>query len=113
MSAVLDMGDGRQLLLDEYGHLQNRTDWSRAVADRMSELDGIELEAGHWHVIDIMHEYYDEAGIEPPMRILCARLKGRGAGAIANSLELYRLFPEGPVRQASRYGGLPIPVSCI
>ena len=30
-----------------------------------------------------------------------------------SSRYLYRLFPDGPARQACRYAGLPKPVSCI
>ncbi|MBT8061926.1 MAG: TusE/DsrC/DsvC family sulfur relay protein [Gammaproteobacteria bacterium] len=113
MNDSLEVGNGDVLPLDEYGHLRNRDDWSPVVADRMAEQDGIELSYQHWLVIEILREYFDEFGIESPMRVLVSRLKMRGSGAWANSRALYQLFPEGPVRQGSRYGGLPIPLSCI
>ncbi|MBT8061819.1 MAG: TusE/DsrC/DsvC family sulfur relay protein, partial [Gammaproteobacteria bacterium] len=75
--------------------------------------DGIELSDRHWLVIEILRNYFDEFGIETPMRVLVSRLKTCGGADWANSRALYRLFPEGPVRQGSRYGGLPIPLSCI
>ena len=31
----------------------------------------------------------------------------------ANSRYLYRLFPEGPAKQATKYAGLPKPARCI
>ena len=31
----------------------------------------------------------------------------------ADSRALYRLFPQGPAKQAARYAGLPRPTSCI
>ena len=67
----------------------------------------------HWVVLDILREYYAEFGIEPPMRALVRMLKNKGIVEHASSLALYRLFPEGPARQGSRYAGLPLPVSCI
>jgi tRNA 2-thiouridine synthesizing protein E len=113
MSSFLQLDDGRQLALDEHGHLQNRKDWSEAVAVHLAALDKLELTDIHWLVIGILRDYYDEYGIEPPMRALVSLMKANDAKAHANSLELYRLFPEGPARQGSRYAGLPIPLSCI
>lgn len=113
MKPVLEMGDGARLPLDKYGHLLSREDWSRGVAKRMAELDGIELSAVHWAVIGIVRAYFAEFGIETPMRVLVSRMAEQGLDDWANSRALYRLFPEGPVRQGSRYGGLPIPLSCI
>ena len=113
MSSFLDMGDGSRLALDDYGHLQIRSEWTKAVADRFASEDEVSLENGHWLVIDILRDYYEDFGIETPMRALVKEMKLRGGEAFANSRVLYRLFPEGPVRQGSRYGGLPIPVSCI
>ena len=113
MSASLQMTDGRQLALDDYGHLVNRGDWSTEVAEQLAATDEMVLSAGHWLVLNILREYYDDFGIEPPMRALVRIMTSKGGGEFANSLALYRLFPEGPARQGSRYAGLPIPVSCI
>ena len=113
VSNWLQMGDGRKLALDEHGHLENGEDWSEAVADRFAGQDGISLGDVHWLVLEILRSYYQDYGIEPPMRALVNEMKARGAEDCATSLELYRLFPDSPVRQGSRYAGLPIPVSCI
>lgn len=113
MKDHLQLEDGRQLLLDEYGHLVDSEEWSKQVAEQFAATDGVELGEPHWLVLDILREFHAEFGIEPPMRALVKIITARGGGAFANSLELYRLFPEGPVRQGSRYAGLPMPVSCI
>jgi len=113
MSTCLQMTDGRQLALDDYGHLVNQEDWSIEVAEQLAVTDEMELSEQHWMVLQILREYYAEFGIEPPMRALVRIMTSRGGGEFANSLALYRLFPEGPARQGSRYAGLPIPVSCI
>lgn len=113
MTSCLDMGDGVVLSLDQYGHLLDSCDWSRDVAKRMAQTDGIELTEAHWAVIEILRAYFAETGIEIPMRVLVSRLAKQGREEWASSRALYRLFPEGPVRQGSRYGGLPIPLSCI
>lgn len=107
------MHDGRRIELDEHGHLVNRGDWSEAVAEQLAAKNGIKLCDAHWMVLGILREYYEEFGIEPPMRALARMIREKGKAEYANSLELYRLFPEGPARQGSRYAGLPIPLSCI
>ena len=113
MSGFLEMNGGCRIALDEHGHLENPQDWSEGVAETMAALDGVELVEAHWVVVGILRQYYHDFEIEPPMRALVKEMKAKGSGDHANSLELYRLFSEGPVKQGSRYAGLPIPLSCI
>ena len=49
----------------------------------------------------------------PPMRVLVKAVAVRLGSEKGESRYLYRLFPEGPAKQACRYAGLPRPVSCI
>lgn len=83
------------------------------MAVQLAALDDIDLSEQHWLVIRILRDYYSENSIEPPMRALVKLLKDKDAEETATSLQLYRLFPEGPAKQGSRYAGLPIPLSCI
>lgn len=107
------MPGGAIIVLDDHGHLADGAQWSTEVAHHLADRDGIELSAAHWLVIQILRAYYDEFGIEAPMRAIVKVLREQNAEEYASSRALYRLFPEGPVRQGSRYAGLPIPVSCI
>lgn len=113
MNGLLELEGGGKLALDENGHLADGDQWSEQVAQRLAAVDGTILTDAHWVVLEILREYYAEFGIEPPMRALVRMMKEKGAAKHASSLALYRLFPEGPARQGSRYAGLPLPVSCI
>ena len=113
MTGFLELDNGLRLPLDEHGFLLNREDWSESVAEQFARNDEIHLTEGHWLVIRILRAYFENFEIEPPMRALVKELRDSDGASIANSLELYRLFPEGPVKQGSRYAGLPIPISCI
>ncbi|MDX1459493.1 MAG: TusE/DsrC/DsvC family sulfur relay protein [Xanthomonadales bacterium] len=113
MSETLELDDGRCLPLDRYGHLATAQNWDRGVAQALARRDGIRLNQDHWRVIEFVRGYYLNHGIEAPMRSLVKHLRESGAEHIAASRALYRLFPDGPVRQGHRYGGLPIPASCI
>lgn len=99
--------------LDDHGHLRDPSAWSPALARRMADADGIALTSEHWAVIDALRQHYDAFEIEPPMRGLIRDLRERLNDPSLDSRALYRLFPEGPIRQGSRYAGLPLPVSCI
>ena len=113
MSDALHLDDGRRLALDAKVYLTDWTEWEPAVAEAFAASDGIDLAADHWAVIEVLRQYYDEYEIAPPMRALVRILKQRLQQADLGSRELYRLFPEGPAKQACRYAGLPRPVSCI
>lgn len=93
---------------DPEGNLSDLSNWSPQHANRQADADGLELAEEHWDVIYYLRERY--------------RLKGNGdAGReVLRDLEeryreyggrryLYELFPHGPVSQASRLAGLPLP----
>lgn len=105
--------DGRTLQTDPQGFLCRREDWSPAVAEAMAAEDGIKLQAEHWEIIEFCRAYYAEYGLIPIMRILARAIARRLGEDKGKTRYLYRLFPQGPVRQASRYAGLPKPPSCI
>jgi len=98
--------------LDANGHLKTRHDWSTTVAEALAATDGIKLTADHWQVIKAVQTIYDETGDTPPMRLLIKLLRQRLSVDI-DSRFLYRLFPDGPVRLASKYAGLPKPKHCM
>lgn len=104
---------GRSIELDERGYLRHYSDWSEALAHHFATADGIALDAARWEILHLLRRHHEEFRIAPPMRLLVKEV-GRQLGADkASSLYLYRLFPDGPARQACRYAGLPKPVSCI
>lgn len=107
------MGKAQAPATDKLGYLLDEAQWVPSWALNMAEVDGIELTAAHWEVIEFLREYYDEFRMAPPMRLLVKAVAARLGEEKGNSRYLYRLFPEGPAKQACRYAGLPKPVSCI
>lgn len=102
-----------ELALDPRGYLQDREAWAPWVAEAMAAEDEITLTAAHWEILDFLRDYYDEFQMAPPMRVLVKAVAVRLGQEKAESRYLYRLFPDGPAKQACRYAGLPRPVSCI
>lgn len=100
------------LHLDQHGHLADFADWNRAVAEQLAAEDGICLTAEHWQLITAVQDIYQQTGDTPPMRLLIKLLRER-VNPQLDSLFLYRLYPEHPVRFASRHAGLPKPKHCM
>ena len=82
--------------------------WSESIALALADKEGITLTPAHWEVFDAMRNHFQEYGVESSgrdlMRCLEAEFAERGGKKY-----LYDLFPRGPVSQASRIAGLPLP----
>ncbi len=101
-----------KLPTDQYGHLIDRKFWSRDVAKQLAADDQIELTPAHWSLIHAVQLIFDETGDTPPMRLLIKVLRNKIDESI-DSRYLYRLYPDGPVRLASKHAGLPKPKHCM
>lgn len=104
---------GRRIVLGADGHLLDPGDWSETVAEEMARLDGVALCDLRWWLIRFVRAHHDEYGMPPLMRVVVKAMRRDAGLEDASSRTLYRLFPEGPIREACRYGGLPRPESCI
>ncbi len=96
---------GIEVELDENGYLTDLSQWNREVAAALAEEEGVQLTDAHWPVIGYIQEQYRN---EAPLTI-----RKIGKSGIVNIKEFYQLFPEGPLKKASRIAGIPKPVSCI
>ncbi|ORU90905.1 MAG: sulfur relay protein TusE [Cycloclasticus sp. symbiont of Poecilosclerida sp. M] len=99
--------------LDEYGFLCDRSLWAKSVAELLSKQDGLELTVDHWEIILFMQNYYEQYRHQPNARLFSKAIKKTLGEEKGSSIYLYRLFPDGPLKYANKYAGLPIPPSCI
>lgn len=93
---------------DPEGHMFDLPAWDEAEAERLAREEGITLTAAHWDVVRFVREHYRRHGRAESGRVL--------SGALDHAFHdhggrrwLYTLFPHGPVAQASRIAGLPLP----
>jgi len=101
------------LARDEYGFLADSGQWNEAVAEALAAEDGLQLTPAHWEIIQFMRAYYAEYQHQPNARLFGQAIKKSLGADKGGSLYLYRLFPDGPLKYANKYAGLPIPPSCI
>ena len=98
---------------DSQGYLLDHTLWSESLALLIAEQDEMTLTQAHWEVIRFVREFYLTYNTSPAIRALTKAMKAEFGEEKASSRYLYRLFPEGPAKQATKYAGLPKPARCI
>jgi len=103
---------GLEYPVDAQGFLLKRLTWNQGLAEYMASLDGVTLSDEHWEIINYFREYYEDYNIPPPMRMVMRVFKKAFGDENANSRYLHQLFPGGPTRTASKFGGLPKPKNC-
>ena len=93
--------------VNEEGYLTDPSQWTRPIGEAIAaELGIAPMTEEHWKVVDFLRADFAEKGQVPTIR----RIKN--AGGIPTK-ELYALYPDGPVKKASKIAGLLKPASCI
>lgn len=93
---------------DPEGNLFGLETWSPLAVQRRAEKEGIFLTDEHWEILIHLRERFRTHGQAGNAREVMHELEenfGDGQGRRV----LYELFPGGPVSQASRIAGLPLP----
>src|SRR5471030_1718847 len=103
----------REIETDAQGYLKNSTDWDEALAPLLAEQEDITLTDAHWEVVRFVREFYLEFNTSPAIRMLVKAMGQNYGEEKGNSRYLFRLFPEGPAKQATKIAGLPKPVKCL
>lgn len=105
--------EGKQIETDAHGYLKNVDDWAKELVPLLAEEEGIELSEAHWEVILFVRDFYKEFNTSPAIRMLVKAMAKKYGEEKGNSRYLYKLFPKGPAKQATKLAGLPKPVKCI
>ena len=89
-------------------HAHDLADWDESRALRTAAEEGIEMSDAHWEVVHCLREHYREHGPPATGREVADMLEAAFAERDGRSY-LRRLFPQGPVAQGMRIGGLAVP----
>jgi len=104
---------GKTIETDKQGYLLDFQLWNEELAILIAQIDSFELTTEHWEVIHFVRNFYLQYNTSPAIRALTKAMKAEFGEEKASSRYLYRLFPEGPAKQATKYAGLPKPARCI
>ena len=105
--------EGSEIETDSEGYLKETTQWSEAMAEVIAAQEGISMSVEHWEVVRFVRDFYLEFNTSPAIRMLVKAMANKFGEEKGNSRYLYRLFPKGPAKQATKIAGLPKPVKCI
>jgi len=88
-------------------------DWSEPLAEVLAADEAIVLTEAHWEVVRFVRAFYQEYKTSPAIRALVKAMEQKYGPEKGSSRYLYKLFPKGPAKQATKIAGLPKPVKCI
>lgn len=96
------------------GFLARPEDWDEAIARWLAAEEDIDLGDAHWEIVHFLRDYYLRFRHVPAsLRLFVTAVKNGLGAEQGTSRHLYRLFPNGPLRQACRIAGLPKPPHCL
>lgn len=104
---MLDINKATTIQHDPEGHMFGLAPWSPLIAQQQAKAEGIFLTDEHWEIIIYLRERYREHGAASSAREIMQELEEKYS--VEGRRSLYELFPGGPVSQASRIGGVPLP----
>lgn len=99
--------DGREVLTDPEGYILNLDEWTEGYAMALAAQEGLTLSEEHWDVIRFIRDYYEEHGVQAPVRDMVKHFRQAWGPQRGNSRYLHDLFPlGGPQKQGNRLAGL-------
>ncbi len=104
---------GKQIETDAQGYLLNHTDWDEEMIAVLAKDEGIELTEAHLEVILFVRKFYEEFNTSPAVRMLVKAMEKAHGPEKGNSKYLFKLFKQGPAKQATKLAGLPKPAKCL
>ena len=102
-----------ELATTDQGFLLDMKRWDKQVAECLASIEGIELTAAHWEILDFIRHFYQQYQYLPNARVFSKAIKHELGAEKASSRYLLKLFPEGPLKYARKIAGLPKPPSCL
>ncbi|AEX51497.1 sulfurtransferase TusE [Rahnella aquatilis] len=105
--------EGQVIETDAQGYLKDSQAWQEGMAPLLAAEEGIVLTEAHWEVVRFVREFYLEFNTSPAVRMLVKAMAQKYGEEKGNSRYLFRLFPKGPAKQATKIAGLPKPVKCL
>lgn len=83
-------------------------DWTEELAVELAAEENIELTSAHWEVIHFLRHHCDANGTSCSARLMLKAMTGEFKKQ-GGKRYLYTLFTRGPVVQACKIAGIPLP----
>ncbi|MGC9421533.1 MULTISPECIES: TusE/DsrC/DsvC family sulfur relay protein [Vibrio] len=105
--------NGKSIETDSQGYLLDHTVWEEGMIPHLAKEEGIILSEAHLEVVHFVRQFYVEFNTSPAIRMLVKAMEKEHGPEKGNSKYLFKLFPKGPAKQATKLAGLPKPAKCL
>lgn len=95
----------RPVEVNEQGYLLHMDQWDKEIARYIAAEEDIELTDRHFEILQYLRDEQQKGTALSIRRV--------GKSGVVDIKEFYKLFPNGPLKKASRIAGIPKPASCI
>ncbi|MBL0145509.1 MAG: TusE/DsrC/DsvC family sulfur relay protein [Chitinophagaceae bacterium] len=96
---------GKNITVNEEGYLTDFSQWDEKVGEALSAEANIALTPRHWEVIKYLQEEHKNQ--------VALSIRRIGKSGLVDIKEFYQLFPNAPLKTATKIAGIPKPASCI
>lgn len=96
---------GTEVSVNDEGYMTDFGQWTKEIGAEIAKNEGVQMTDKSWEVINWIQDRYRN---NDPLTI-----RKVGKSGITDIKEFYELFPEGPLKKASKIAGIPKPASCI
>jgi len=110
MQTKITVVNGQEILLDGEGYLLDLDEWSEDFVHVRAEEEELKLTSEHWDVINFIRVFYDQHGVQAPVRDMIKYFRKTWGKEKGNTRYLHKIFPKGgPQKQGNRLAGVRKP----
>ncbi len=96
---------GKSITVNEEGYLTDFSQWDEKVGEELATEANLTLSPRHWEVLKyLQNEHNNQVALS---------IRRVGKSGIVDIKEFYALFPNAPLKTATKTAGIPKPASCI
>ncbi|MEQ1798675.1 MAG: TusE/DsrC/DsvC family sulfur relay protein [Lacibacter sp.] len=96
---------GKTITVNEEGYLTDFSQWDEKVGEELAAEANISLTPRHWEVVKyLQNEQKNQVALS---------IRRIGKSGLVDIKEFYALFPNAPLKTATKIAGIPKPASCI
>ncbi len=96
---------GKTITVNEEGYLTDFSQWDEKVGEELAGEANISLSPRHWEVVKYLQNEQKKQ--------VALSIRRIGKSGLVDIKEFYALFPNAPLKTATKIAGIPKPASCI
>lgn len=96
---------GKLITVNEEGYLSDFSQWDESIGTEIAREANVDLTPRHWEVLKyLQNEHKNQVALS---------IRRVGKSGVVDIKEFYQLFPNAPLKTATKIAGIPKPASCI